>query len=152
MFNISVFFILSLTYACIVIYTVILSQINKKPSVKALNVINEILCVTFKLPLILPSWLPEHEKARIKLIDHLTDEILYDIRPDTSNRMHCDASSIGYAGILLWLIRKHVLLPTLVRKLHLQSRTIVMNRKLRLYYNLLTLPNLPTVLSFHSCN
>lgn len=47
-------------------------------------------------------WLPEHEKARQTLIDHLTNEpVLMIFDESLPVELHCDACSIGYAGILI---------------------------------------------------
>ncbi|KAI5754471.1 hypothetical protein M8J77_008825 [Diaphorina citri] len=52
-------------------------------------------------------WLPEHEDARKKLISHLTNEpVLMIFDPSFPIELHCDACSIGYAGILVQIVDK----------------------------------------------
>lgn len=47
-------------------------------------------------------WTPEHEAARRKLIEHLTNEpVLMIFDPALPIELHCDASSEGFGGILL---------------------------------------------------
>uniref|UniRef100_A0A0A9XJ85 RNA-directed DNA polymerase n=1 Tax=Lygus hesperus TaxID=30085 RepID=A0A0A9XJ85_LYGHE len=52
-------------------------------------------------------WLPEHEDSRKKLITHLTTEpVLTIFNPQLPVELHCDACSLGYAGILLHIVDK----------------------------------------------
>lgn len=50
-------------------------------------------------------WLPEHETARQKLIAYLTEEpVLMIFDPNLPIELHCDACSLGYAGILIQIV------------------------------------------------
>lgn len=52
-------------------------------------------------------WTQVHKEARLKLIHHLTNEpVLMIFDPTYPIELHCDASSIGYAGILLHIVDK----------------------------------------------